>query len=121
VKYISIVTCALLFAGCTHSSETIQHGSTKFLLTQTQNQWADNVVLVSECEQDLANGMCKPKDETKEIVTSGKLPGVLDGAAQSVTTWGAAASLRDGLVKGEPKVNNSNTTNEHFSTKYIGK
>ena len=121
MKYISIVTCALLFAGCTHSSETIQHGSTKFLLTQTQNQWADNVVLVSECEQELVNGMCKPKGETKVIVSSGKLPGVLNGAAQSVTTLGAAAILRDGLVKGKPKVNNSNTTNEHFSTKYIGK
>ena len=124
MKYITtalLSTTAMLLVACAQSSETIQHGSTKFLLTQTQNQWADNVVLVSECEQDLANGMCKPKGETKVIVSSGKLPGVLNGAAQSVTTLGAAAILRDGLVKGKPKVNNSNTTNEHFSTKYIGK
>ena len=110
-----------MFAGCTHSSETIQHGSTKFLLTQTQNQWADNVVLVVSVNRSLLMVCANPKARQKVIVSSGKLPGGAEWGCTVRDHLGAAAILRDGLVKGKPKVNNSNTTNEHFSTKYIGK
>jgi hypothetical protein len=43
---------------------------------------------------------------------------VLGGVGGGVVS---ALIIRDGLVKGKPKVNNSNTTNEQFSTKYYQK
>ena len=121
MKYVTtalLSTTAMLLVACAQSSETVRHGSATFLLTQTQNQWADNVILVTPCKAALVNGQCDPDGPTQVSTASGKLPGVVGGAGGTVA---GALILRDGLVKGKPKVNNSNTTNEHFSTKYIGK
>ena len=108
MRHALIVTFTLLLGGCAVSSERVQHGSTSFLITQTQNQWADNMVLISECEAELVNGVCKPKGETKVIVSSGKLPGVVSGVSQNVTTLGSAAIIRDGLVKGKTNITQRN-------------
>ena len=114
-KYL-LVGVGLVLGGCTVSSETVQHGTTKYLLTQTQNQWADNAVLVSECEAELVNGACKPKGETKIIITSGKLPGVVSGASQSMTTLGSAALVRDGLIRSQASVTQRNQIDVRAST-----
>ena len=118
MKHALIVTFAFLTAGCAASSEMLQHGNQKFLFTQTQNQWADNVLLITPCKEKLANGSCDPDGPTQMSTASGKLPGVVGGVGGGVVS---AVIIRDGLVKGKPKVSNSNTTNEHFSTKYVGK
>lgn len=110
----AIFAVAFLFAGCTVSSEMVQHGASKYLLTQTQNQWADNMVLVSECETELVNGQCKPKGETKVVITSGKLPGVVSSAAHDAVVLGSSFAIRDGLVKS--KATQHNQTDVRAST-----
>lgn len=45
---------------------------------------------------------------------TGKGAGIVGGVGGGVVS---ALIIRDGLVKGKPKVNNSNNTNEFFSTK----
>ena len=119
MKYV-FVALVLSVAACAPASEMVQHGNQKILFTQTQNQWADNVILVTPCKAALVNGQCDPDGPTQVSTASGKLPGVVGGAGGTVA---GALILRDGLVKGKPRVNNSNsnTTNEHFSTKYVGK
>lgn len=53
------------------------------------------------------------------------ITGIIIGLIGAALYWAgfatAALIIRDGLVKGKPKVNNSNTTNEQFSTKYYQK
>ncbi len=110
---------ALLVSGCATSSETVQHGTVKYLFTQTQNQWADNVILVSPCEPELVGGSCKPTGETKVLVVSGKLPGVVGGAVHDAAMVGSSFVIRDGLKKSKSNVSNSNTTNESISTKNV--
>ena len=108
--------CAVLLTGCAQSSETVRHGDTSFLLTQTQNQWAENVVLVSECEKDLVNGMCKPKGEVKVLVISGKLPELVGGLKHDAVTLGSAFVIRDGLIKSKANVKQNNQTDIRAST-----
>lgn len=55
------------------------------------------------------------------FVIPGKLPGVVSSGVSTAGMVGSSFVIRDGLIKSKPKVNNSNTTNEHFSTKYVGK
>lgn len=110
------LTALVFLSACAQSSETVQHGTVKYLFTQTQNQWADNVILVSLCEKELVNGSCQPTGDTKVIVTSGKMPGVVSGASQSMTTLGAAALVRDGLVKSKANVSQKNQTDVRAST-----
>ena len=93
-----VLLFALLIAGCAPSSEMIQHGTKKILFTQTQNQWGENVVLVSECAKELKYGACDPED-VQVLVVGGKLPGVVSGVAANATTLGSAALIRDGLIK----------------------
>jgi hypothetical protein len=93
----------------------VQHGNLKVQFTQTQNQWAENVVLVTTCEK-LQNGFCPPDAPTQVLVVSGKLPGVVSGVGQSMTTLGAAALVRDGLVKSKSTVKQSNQTDIRAST-----
>ena len=111
----SIIVCALLIAGCAPSSEMIQHGTKKILFTQTQNQWGENVVLVSECAKELKYGACDPED-VQVLVVGGKLPGVVSGVAANATTLGSAALIRDGLVKSKASVKQSNKTDIRAST-----
>jgi hypothetical protein len=106
--------CALL-TGCATSSDMVQHGNLKVQFTQTQNQWAENVVLVTTCEK-LQNGFCPPDAPTQVLVVSGKLPGVVSGVGQSMATLGAAALVRDGLVKSKSTVKQSNQTDIRAST-----
>lgn len=114
----ALVSVLLLFvvAGCAQSSETVRHGDTSFLLTQTQNQWAENVVLVSECEKDLVNGMCKPKGEVKVLVISGKLPELVGGLKHDAVSLGSAFVIRDGLIKSKANVKQNNQTDIRAST-----
>jgi hypothetical protein len=116
MKMLSLASLCLLLAACATSIETVQHGTVKYLFTQTQNQWAENVILVSPCESELVGGSCKPTGETKVLVVSGKLPAVVGGVGQSMTTLGAAAIVRDGLVKSKSSVKQSNTTDVRAST-----
>ena len=41
-----VLIAIIMLTGCAQSSETVRHGDTMFLLTQTQNQWAENAVLI---------------------------------------------------------------------------
>ncbi len=115
------ILCLMGLVGCTTSSETVQHGTVKYLFTQTQNQWAENVVLVSPCEQDLVNGQCKPAGETKVLVISGKLPGVVGGAVHDAALVGSSFVIRDGLIKSKSNVSQSNAgTSIRSSTTVVG-
>ncbi len=107
VKHITapVVLFALLIAGCAPSSEMVAHGTKKFLFTQTQNQWGENVVLVSECAKDLKYGACDPEGEIKMLVVGGKLPGVVSGVASDAAVIGSAFVIRDGLIKGKSTTN----------------
>ena len=112
-----VLLFALLIAGCAPSSEMIQHGTKKILFTQTQNQWGENVVLVSECAKELKYGACDPEN-VHVMIVGGKLPGVVSGVASNATTLGSAALIRDGLVKskGTTNVNQHNQTDIRAST-----
>jgi hypothetical protein len=112
MKMLSLASLCLLLAACATSSETVQHGTVKYLFTQTQT----NGQKMSPCESELVGGSCKPTGETKVLVVSGKLPAVVGGVGQSMTTLGAAAIVRDGLVKSKSSVKQSNTTDVRAST-----
>ena len=115
---LAVAAACALVAGCAPHSEMIQHGNEKILFTQTQNIWADNVLLTTPCKTALRNGACDPDGPTQMTTATGKGAGVVGGVGGGVAS---ALIIRDGLVKGKPKVNNSNTTNEQFSTKYYQK
>ena len=44
---LAVAAACALVAGCAPHSEMIQHGNEKILFTQTQNIWADNVLLTT--------------------------------------------------------------------------
>jgi hypothetical protein len=106
--------CVLL-TGCATSSDMVQHGNLKVQFTQTQNQWAENVVLVTTCEK-LQNGFCPPDAPTQVLVVSGKLPGVVSGATRDVANLGSSLVIRDGLIKSKSSVKQSNQTDIRAST-----
>jgi hypothetical protein len=101
--------------GCATQTDLIQHGNLKVQFTQTQNQWAENVVIVSKCDK-LEKGYCPADSPTEILVVGGKLPGVVSGVASNATTLGSAALIRDGLIKGKASVKQSNQTDIRAST-----
>lgn len=119
-RHYCILAMLLILAsglsGCSTHSEMVQHGSKKVLFTQTQNQWGENVILVTDCGTVLVNGTCDPDKPTQMLVVSGKLPGVVSGVVQSASTLGSAAIVRDGLVKSKSSVSQKNQTDIRAST-----
>ena len=111
-----VLIAIIMLTGCAQSSETVRHGDTTFLLTQTQNQWAENAVLISECEKELANGVCKPKGEVKVMVISGKLPELMSGLKHDAVVLGSAFVIRDGLMKSKSSTTQRNQTDIRAST-----
>lgn len=109
-----VLIAVIMLTGCAPHHEMIQHGNQKILFSQTQNVWTDNVLLVTPCKEKLANGQCDPDGPTQVTTATGKGAGVVGGMGSGVVS---SLIIRDGLVKGKPKVNNSNNTNEFFSTK----
>ena len=118
----SVVLCIAFIAGCAPSSLLIADGNGFIELTQTNHLWQANVVSVGHCDKP-TNNKCPEGTAKQVVVMTGPGPGMAGAGIQAAGMLGGAALVRDGLIKGKPKVNNSNTTttNEHFSTKYIGK
>jgi hypothetical protein len=112
----------LVVSACAPSTILIPDGNGFIELTQTRHIWESNAVSVGHCESPEFS-KC-PKGTPKQVyVMTGPGPGMAGAGIQAAGMLGGAAIVRDGLIKGKPKVNNSNsnTTNEHFSTKYVGK
>jgi hypothetical protein len=103
-----MLVIAVLVAGCAPSTDIIQHGNKKLQLTQTYNQWADNIVAVTECDK-LYNGYCPDSAPTQIVVMSGKLPGVVGAGLTSAAMLGSAAIINDGLKGSKSKINQNNT------------
>ena len=112
MKFV-IAALMLLVSACAPASEMVQHGNQKILFTQTQNQWADNVILVTPCKAVLVNGQCDPDGPTQMSTASGKLPGVVSGTGGAVTS---ALIIRDGIIKGKSNVTQRNQTDIRAST-----
>ena len=102
----------LLVSACAPSSEMIQHGNQKVLLTQTRNGWDDNAVLVTPCKNTLHNGTCDPEGDTRIVIMSGKLPTLVGAGIQGVAMVGSAALVADGLKKSKSTTNVTGSQNQ---------
>lgn len=102
-----------ILAACAPHSEMIQHGNEKILFTQTQNVWADNVLLTTPCKPLLRNGACDPDGPTQMTTATGKGAGVLGGVGGGVVS---ALIIRDGLTKSKSNISQKNQTDIRAST-----
>ena len=118
MKYIPIVTCALLFTGCALGTaidtsrvrdECIQH-------SYSRNIWWPNWDRVKVFSVD-ANGACQLPQET-HMVTARESVG--QGATKAFA-GGAPVGIGLGLMRFQQSTHTNLNVNEHFSTKYIGK
>lgn len=112
-----LVGSTLFLVACAPSTDLVQHGNKYLQVTQTHNQWADNIVAVTPCDK-LYNGFCPESAETNVVVMSGKLPGIVGAGLTSAAMLGSAAMVRDGLRGSKSNViqKNSNRNDVRAST-----
>ena len=110
---LAVAAACALVAGCAPHSEMIQHGNEKILFTQTQNIWADNVLLTTPCKTALRNGACDPDGPTQMTTATGKGAGVVGGVSGGVVS---ALIIRDGLTKSKSNISQKNQTDIRAST-----
>ena len=110
---LAVAVACVLVAGCAPHSEMIQHGNEKILFTQTQNIWADNVLLTTPCKTALRNGACDPDGPTQMTTATGKGAGVVGGVGGGVVS---ALIIRDGLTKSKSNISQKNQTDIRAST-----
>jgi hypothetical protein len=107
----------MLLSACSPNTEIVQHGNIKIQMTQTQNQWADNMVAVTTCEQ-FENGFCPKDAPTQIVIMSGKMPGIVGAGLTSAAMVGSSFVIRDGLKGSKSNVTqkNSNRNDVRAST-----